>query len=120
MNMEDNPALLESDGDEFIAATGSESDPDAEVGPTAQAVDIDLDEDLIEADLGEFDAPLVDDELDRLDEQLLDAEEEEDEDDLELTLLQDLGIDLDAPDEGVEIDLTLNLDDDAGEDEVAA
>lgn len=107
-----------------------ESAPDAD--PIAKSVGVDveadpiafIDEDLLEADLGELDAPLPHDELDDIDEQLLDSvEDDDDDDDYELALLHDLGIDLDAPDEEedeIGVDLVAGLDDDPGEEEAAA
>src|SRR4051812_36411845 len=98
-----------------------ESTPAAPDDPIAQSVEVDveadpvafIDEDLLEAELGELDAPLPHDELDDLDEQLLDSveDDDDDDDDYELALLHELGIDLDAPDEEeVGVDLVAGLD----------
>jgi hypothetical protein len=109
------------DGDEFgLEAPGA--DPiDQAVAAEADPI---VDDDLLEAELGELDAPLAADEIEDLDAELLDAPDDEDEDDQEVCLLQELGIDLDAPDPDPDrdrdIDLGFTLHDDPIDDEVAA
>ncbi|MCA1685347.1 MAG: hypothetical protein LC745_05070 [Planctomycetia bacterium] len=123
MRPDDEAAALE-----IVGLEGDGFGPDAPAAdPSVTAEDADpiaeIDEALLEAELGEFDALLADDELDQFDEQLLDADEDDNEDDDELTLLQELGIiDLDAPDEveSFGFDLGVRIDDDPVDDEVAA
>ncbi len=116
----DDSAPTAPDDDPIAQAVGVEIEAEAEADPDAVAFN---DEDLLEADLGGLDAPLPHDELDDLDEQLLDSveDDDDDDDDYELALLHELGIDLDAPDaEEVGVDLVAGLDDDSGDEEVAA
>ena len=126
MRPDDNasaPDLDELDGDESTPVVALDADPtpraeDVEAEPVAF-----LDEDLLEAELGELDAPLPHDELDDIDEQLLDSndDDDDDDDDFEMALLHELGIDLDAPDaEEADLDLGVSLDDDSNDEEVAA
>jgi len=95
----------------------------AVVDPLDQVVGVtdSIDEDLIEADLGERDEFIaVDDDDEDLDE-LLEFDDDDDEDDQEIMLLQDLGIDLDAADPpSLDVDLDVSLDDDDSDDGVAA
>lgn len=104
---------------------GDDSDtfgPDASAaapGEPAADPDVVVDDDLLEVDLGELDAPLIIDE-EELDDDILDPIEDEDEDDLEISLLQELGIDLDAPDAvAASLDIGLVAEEDS-DDEVAA
>ena len=106
------------DGDE-IEAFGTEAavaDPIEQVAGVTDS----LDEELIEADLGERDEFIaVDDDDEDLDE-LLGFDDDDDEDDREIMLLQELGVDLDAADPpSLDVDLDVSLDDDDGDDGVA-
>lgn len=120
MRTDENSAALdrdEFDGDEARLfeddGTGDEpveriDDPDAEP-----------DEALIEAEVGDHD--IVPDDPEPCDDPDDDALDVEDDDDLELVLLQDLGIDLDAPDEHSDLIESLPEEPDATmDDEVAA
>ena len=128
MRPDDNPAALDFDGEEgdlpeldASAADTTDRAAETELEPETDVV-ADVDEDLLDldADLGELDAPILDDDLDDLDEALLDPDDD-DEDDLEILMLQELGIDLDAPDLEETIDIELGFaDDDSADDEVAA
>lgn len=100
-------------------------DPENEDAAQVVAVDEDIDElDVpIDPDFIEAEGWVADDiesDLD-LDLELADDDDENDEDDREIQLLQELGIDLDAPDVVVISALTLALDqDDAADDGLAA
>ncbi len=79
--------------------------------------DAEPDDELLEAELGAHDIALDDE----IDDDLEDEFDEMDDDDREITLLQELGIDLDARDDSSDTIEALALDDDAsGDDEVAA
>jgi hypothetical protein len=122
MRADQNPAheLDEFDGgeSELFGIEPAGTDPPERV----EEVEPEADEDLLEAELGERDALVADDpELDELDDNF-DPDQDEVDDEFEMSLIQDLGIDLDAPD-----DLAANLelgtgfhDDDPLDDEVAA
>jgi hypothetical protein len=120
MRNDDTPTTLDRedfDGDDAevlgLDASGAEpaerfDDPDA-----------DPDDAVLAAELGEHDIAL-DDALDA-DEDIEDEPAEDDEDDLEMALLHELGIDLDAPDEPSDLlEALAPVDDSAVDDEVAA
>ena len=120
--MEPDDAAVALDRHDF---DGDDSDTfglDASPAAPGEAVadpDVVVDDDLLEVDLGELDAPLIIDE-EEMDDDILDPLEEEDEDDLEISLLQEFGIDLDAPDTvAASLDIGLGADDES-DDEVAA
>jgi hypothetical protein len=122
MKTDDTPASLDryDDGDE--AELYGSDDAAAEPIDRVDDPDAEPDDALLEAELGAHDIAIDDDpDLDDLD----DAPDDEDDgdDDRELTLLQELGIDLDAPD-GPDDDLDVVLHDHEGDepldDEVAA
>ncbi len=80
-----------------------------------------LDEDLIEAELGECDEFLALDDEEDLDDDTIDPDDSEDDDEYEILMLQDLGIDLDAPDPlETDLDFQVALVDDETDDGVAA
>lgn len=106
-------------GPEASNLDSMEANPEVEADPDVEVVD----EEYLEADLGELDAPILDDQSADLDDELLDGTEEEIDDEMEIMLLQELGIDLDARDDfvGGELELGVALhDDDSQDDEVAA
>jgi hypothetical protein len=127
MKSDDTAASLDredDDGDEsaLFGSAGAGTEPaDGVVDPDA---DPDAaDEDLLEAELGELDLPIGVDDDEEFEAELLEADSEEDDEvETEMALLQELGIDLDAPDD-VEsvVELGVGLpDEDALDDEVAA
>jgi hypothetical protein len=125
MRSNDTAAALDRDDDD---GDGAELfGPDASgAEPAEQVIDPDADpenadEDLLEAEFGEFDLPIGVDDDEDLEDDLAEADEESD-DEIEIELLQELGIDLDAPDSlGSVLDLVVGLHDDGPhDDEVAA
>ncbi len=79
-----------------------------------------LDDDLIEADLGERDEFVAADDDDEDLDELLEFDDD-DSDDQEIMLLQELGVDLDAADPpSLDLDLNVSLGDDDSDDGVAA
>jgi len=83
------------DGEEAAAFA-----PDATgAGPATLGLEV-ADDDGFDPELGELDLPFGHEfRNDELDDEVIDPIDEETEDDLEIALLQELGIDLDAPDE---------------------
>ena len=80
-----------------------------------------LDDDLIEADLGERDEFVATDDDDEDLDELIEFDNDDDDDDQEIMLLQELGVDLDAADPpSLDLDLDVSLGDDDSEDGVAA
>ncbi|MFO0952271.1 MAG: hypothetical protein U0835_14195 [Isosphaeraceae bacterium] len=131
MRSKDTAAALDRDdfdgeetdelGIEPSGADPTERAEDGDPDPAASS-EFEPDEELLEAELGECDGFIVDDpDLDELDDNF-DPSPEEIDDEYEITLIQELGIDLDAPDDlGPEIELGAALhDDDPVDDEVAA
>lgn len=95
--------------------------PGSESGDPVIDADLGVDEDLIDVELGEREGEFhLEDDSAELDE--VDPEDAEDDDDREMTLLHELGIDLDAPDgPSAELDVDLELgEDDAVDDDAAA
>ena len=127
---EDDEALgLVDDDTPEPSASAGDSEPGADAGAEpgadpalAAESDAGFDEDLLDAELGGFDGPVI---VEDIDEELLDQIDpddlEDDDDDREIVFLQEMGIDLDAPDDLAAVDVSLRLDDDeAVDDEVAA
>ena len=80
-----------------------------------------LDDDLIEADLGERDEFVATDDDDEDLDELIEFDNDDDDDDQEIMLLQELGVDLDAADPpSLDLDLDVSLGDDDSDDGVAA
>jgi hypothetical protein len=78
-------------------------------------LDAPIDPEFGEGEAWDFEDLDLDDEVDG------DEDDDEDDDDAEMHLLHELGIDLDAPDLGAGLDLSLHLDqDDPADDGVAA
>jgi hypothetical protein len=104
------------EGDEADAFTpeGAAADPAERVDD----LDAEPDDAMLEAELGAHDVPF-DAEPDES--EIDDEPGDEDEDDLEVALLQELGIDLDAPDEPADLFESLApVDEPSVDDEVAA
>lgn len=115
---EQNPAGRdEFDGDDAEVLDGDLPIAEAEAVDPADS----LDEDLLEADLGERDEFIALEDEEDLDDDAIDPDDDEDDDEYELLLLQDLGIDLDTPDAcEPDLDLEVALVDDETDDGVAA
>jgi hypothetical protein len=124
MRTEDTSASLDryDDGDE--AELHVSDDAVAEAVDRVDDPDAEPDDELLEAELGAHDIAIDDNPaLDDLDDAPDDDDCDDDDADRELCLLQELGIDLDAPDGPVD-DLDITLHDHEGDapldDEVAA
>jgi hypothetical protein len=127
MRSQDSAAAFDragDDGDE--AGLHRPEGSDGERGEQAVDPYVDpetLDEALLEAELADLEEPLevIEDEED-LDDDAVDPEDDESDDELEIALLQEYGIDLDAPDlVEPQLDLTVRLhDEESHDDEVAA
>lgn len=122
--MKGNKNVVPPDREEFDGEEAELFSPEvSSADPIEQVVNAVADDDLIDAELGEIDLPItVVLDADGLDDEIVDPIEPEDEDDQELTLLQELGIDLDSYDDDlVAVDLGVGLvDDETGDDEAAA
>jgi hypothetical protein len=122
MRTDDNAAALGRDDDDGDDVERRDADAPG-VEPVGDA-EFAVDEDWLEADLGECDAPIAERLGDAdLDDLILDDDDDADEDDeWEMALFQEMGIDLDAPDEaGVGFELGGGFEDDGAlDDEVAA
>lgn len=92
------------DRDAFDGEAAAAFGPDASgAEPVTLGLEV-ADDDGFEPEFGEPDVPYGHEfRNDELDDEVIDPVDEETEDDLEIALLQELGIDLDAPDE-VEVD----------------
>ena len=108
---------FDSDEVEVFGTEAAVADPiEAAAGVTES-----LDDDLIEADLGERDEFVASDDDDEDLDELLEFDDDDDDDDQEIMLLQELGVDLDAADPpSLDLDLDVSLGDDDSEDGVAA
>lgn len=107
----------EFDGDDAEVIDGDLPIADAEAVDPVDS----LDEDLLEADLGERDEFIALDEDEDLDDDAIDPDDFEDDDEYEVLMLQELGIDLDAADASEpNLDLEVALVDDETDDGVAA
>lgn len=122
--MKGNKNVVPPDREEFDGEEAELFSPEvSSADPIEQVVNAVADDDLIDAELGEIDLPItVVLDADGLDDEIVDPIEPEDEDDQELTLLQELGIDLDSYDDDlVAVDLGVGLvDDETSDDEAAA
>ena len=113
------PSRDDFDGDEIevFGAEAAVADPIEQVVGASDS----LDDDLIDADLGERDEFITDDEDDEDLDELIEFDEDDDDDDREIMLLQEFGIDLDAADAPtLDLDLDVALDDEDSDEEVAA
>jgi hypothetical protein len=127
MKTDDASALDRDEFDGEDAALFDTGATDAEAVDTAATPDTrpeaepELDEDLLEADLGECDVLILDDEPDDVD-LIIPEDEEGDEDEVEMAFLQEMGIDLDSADDGLLLDAAGGgfHDDDPLDDGVAA
>lgn len=121
--MKADKKVVPPDREDFDGEEAEIFGAEAAVDPIDQVVSAVVDEDLIDAELGELDLPITEVlDADGLDDEIVDPIEPEDEDDQELTMLQELGIDLDSYDDDlVAVDLGVGLvDDETGDDEAAA
>ncbi len=118
----DDRAGDEGDSLELESAGATPGDPDEEAGVTGEIdldeIDVPLDPDFPVAEVWEFEGMGVDDDEGNDDDEVVDDEFD---DEAEMQLLHELGIDLDAPDGEVGLDFQLEIaQEDPADDGVAA